>query len=345
MKVKQKQKRINYIDIAKGIAILFMIIGHVTQRGWKRNVIFSFHMPLFIICSGIFYKKDRTFKEEMIKIIKKLILPYCFYLFLDTFIRCTINAGFDFNIMKKIIVEFSKSLIMSYTYKGNLNIYNNITPAGVLWFVPMLAVIRLVFYGIKKFTKENEILLCLVNILISFIGYILGINTYFLPFNIDIAFFSIIFYYFGYLMKKYQLMEKFHWKELSVITIIWIIGIKFACIELALRKYPTFSVITAICGNLVVLNICKILSNWFNFKAFTWAGQNSFKILGAHQFDWRIIEKVIPFTKLSKNYTLNKIEYSCIRIIFCVTFAYVLVLIEKILKKIVYKKKHKCLYQ
>lgn len=51
------QKRIGYIDIARGIAIILMIIGHVIGQGKNKNFIFSFHMPLFIIISGIFFKE------------------------------------------------------------------------------------------------------------------------------------------------------------------------------------------------------------------------------------------------------------------------------------------------
>lgn len=50
---KTVKKRIDYLDIARGIAIILMIIGHVVS-GYKRVIIFSFHMPLFIIISGIF---------------------------------------------------------------------------------------------------------------------------------------------------------------------------------------------------------------------------------------------------------------------------------------------------
>ena len=45
--------KINYIDYSKGIAILFVIFGHVY---WGNNIvttwIYSFHMPLFFIISG-----------------------------------------------------------------------------------------------------------------------------------------------------------------------------------------------------------------------------------------------------------------------------------------------------
>lgn len=59
--LKQKQnnilkKRINYFDIAKGLGILLMIIGHMPIKNeYLKNFIFCFHMPLFFIISGYFF--------------------------------------------------------------------------------------------------------------------------------------------------------------------------------------------------------------------------------------------------------------------------------------------------
>ena len=42
--------RVGWIDVAKGIAIVLVIIGHTVQfGGGTRNFIFSFHMPLFFL--------------------------------------------------------------------------------------------------------------------------------------------------------------------------------------------------------------------------------------------------------------------------------------------------------
>lgn len=44
----KEQQRIQWIDIAKGITIFLGIIGYTAPFGiLERNMIFSFHMPLF----------------------------------------------------------------------------------------------------------------------------------------------------------------------------------------------------------------------------------------------------------------------------------------------------------
>lgn len=55
------KERIEYIDIAKGIGILLVIAGHLfAYRGPISRWIFSFHMPLFFILSGICYKMNSS---------------------------------------------------------------------------------------------------------------------------------------------------------------------------------------------------------------------------------------------------------------------------------------------
>lgn len=51
----EKKQRLDYIDAAKAIAIILVIIGHCYWVGAVprlRNIIYSFHMPLFFVVSG-----------------------------------------------------------------------------------------------------------------------------------------------------------------------------------------------------------------------------------------------------------------------------------------------------
>ena len=68
-------KRIGWIDIAKGVTILLVIVGH-TLIGYKVNdYIYAFHMPLFFICSGLLFK-PKDIKMVAKNNAKKLLVPY-----------------------------------------------------------------------------------------------------------------------------------------------------------------------------------------------------------------------------------------------------------------------------
>lgn len=63
-----KQKRVEWVDIARGVGIIVVVFGHVL-RGienanivmpsqfflWSDRLVYSFHMPLFFVLSGLFF--------------------------------------------------------------------------------------------------------------------------------------------------------------------------------------------------------------------------------------------------------------------------------------------------
>jgi len=48
-----KKERIEWLDIAKCITIILMVVGHTTIPKILSNFIWAFHMPLFFIASGM----------------------------------------------------------------------------------------------------------------------------------------------------------------------------------------------------------------------------------------------------------------------------------------------------
>ena len=68
-------ERVRYFDIAKGIAILCIIAGHM-GNGIINNFVFTFHVPIFFLISGYFLKNNTSLKEFALKKYKQLIRPY-----------------------------------------------------------------------------------------------------------------------------------------------------------------------------------------------------------------------------------------------------------------------------
>lgn len=95
----QSKKRILEIDIAKGFAIILAVIGHAFPDAVKgfwiagkdslaasvEGFIYSFHMPLFFMCSGflLFPKLSGGGTNNQVKSrFKRLMIPYLFLSFL-----------------------------------------------------------------------------------------------------------------------------------------------------------------------------------------------------------------------------------------------------------------------
>lgn len=72
-------KRIIWIDIAKAIAILLMVIGHTSIPHVLSNFIWAFHMPLFFIASGFTNGGGKTLAEFIMSKTKSLLLPFVVY--------------------------------------------------------------------------------------------------------------------------------------------------------------------------------------------------------------------------------------------------------------------------
>lgn len=68
-------KRLDWIDIAKGIAIILVIVGHtVPNPSPLRHAIFSFHMPVFFILAGYTFR-PKPWRELLSGSVSRLLVP------------------------------------------------------------------------------------------------------------------------------------------------------------------------------------------------------------------------------------------------------------------------------
>ena len=58
-------ERDDNIDIIRGILIVLVVLGHYGE-GLLHDVIFLFHMPVFLILSGYLFKRDKLLDSEYI---------------------------------------------------------------------------------------------------------------------------------------------------------------------------------------------------------------------------------------------------------------------------------------
>ena len=125
-----KSDRIHYLDIAKGIGIYLVVLGHVTHSEWLWYYIWQFHMPLFFFISGLLYTPKDSFRAFLIKRAKSLYIPYVIF-FLITFVYWVLIE----RKYRGAEIPISYELVgLPYgTYEGGHLFFN-----GVLWFLPCL---------------------------------------------------------------------------------------------------------------------------------------------------------------------------------------------------------------
>ncbi len=138
----RSDKHLIYPDIAKGIGIILVILGHIEYISLPlRNFIVSFHMPLFFVISGILMnvtgEENREFKSVVSKKAKHIMLPYLYFSVLDTLVYLLYfyATGRDGGM----------ATVLSY-------ITNTLTFYGisVLWFLPTLFASEIIFLLIRK---------------------------------------------------------------------------------------------------------------------------------------------------------------------------------------------------
>lgn len=174
--------RIDYIDIAKGIGIILMVIGHSLNETSKlRLFIYLFHMPLFFFISGIVINKKYFYDiKSLIKNkFKGLYYPFVKYSIIFIFLHnLFVNLHLYENLgvtAKYNIINIFKSIIRALLFMQTDWLL------GPLWFLWILFLSEIVFgilgNFIIKIKKENsDKILGLVCFFMFLIGMLLSIK-------------------------------------------------------------------------------------------------------------------------------------------------------------------------
>ena len=279
------------VSIAKGLAIIMMVIGHAGAPTPLVRFISIFHMPLFFMLSGYCFKEKylTDFKNFAKKRFTGIYFPYitfsllflfCHQLFVEMHIyditHPESNGCAHVYPLKEYLNRAIKILFMMQGHDTLL--------AGFC-FLKDLFFGSFYFYLLAKYTRKSfwvPIALAAILILLSYTE--LRIKILFLEKRIVMA---ILFIYLGYLAKSLKLKSNF----LVILITIEITYLASACglfKKVGMLDFTTLEalpfVIFALVGSYMLFSISKILSNWDNrFTRFLiYAGNHSLGILAWH---------------------------------------------------------------
>lgn len=283
--------RVGWIDIAKGIAILLVILGHTVGK-ITRGVIFSFHMPLFFILSGTTFKlsvDNNQFVRKTEKACRHLFIP--------------VVALYSLQIILNIIKNFSsiewKSYIAEridvFVYGSGVpvNVLGTSVPAiGIPWFLMALFLGRSFFDYLHLRLNNKQFMV--VIIICTLAGVAFG-KLQWLPFSFDIALAIMPFFYFGNYLKNVDMKNK-TWQYGCISIGVWVITLlicyvaKHAYMELACRRYTLFPVcyVTAIAGTMFIGYFSIIAERLKIMKPFMYLGKYSMYMLWVHSMDYTV---------------------------------------------------------
>ena len=129
--------RIKWLDSAKALGIILVVLGHVPSQYEYRWVIYLFHMPLFFMLSGYLFKFIEP-RKECVRSMKALIVPYLMYSIVLYLLWTIQNRIFDPWLLVDILTSNQNS------------IGNKATSLCPLWFLVSLFTMRIVTSLIGK---------------------------------------------------------------------------------------------------------------------------------------------------------------------------------------------------
>ena len=128
--------RLDWVDVARGIGIVAVVVGHVWTRGPLRDALYSFHMPLFFLLSGML-SRPQPIGAFTRRQLASQMRPYAIFLTLlivaDQIIE-PLKGG------RPIFHQWPGDLLPILLGGSWLR-----GPYTIFWFIPCLMVARILF--------------------------------------------------------------------------------------------------------------------------------------------------------------------------------------------------------
>lgn len=160
--------RLEWVDVARGIGIVAVVLGHVWTRGPLRDAMYSFHMPLFFLLSGMLSRPQSVVRFTRRQLMGQM-RPYAAFLLLlilaDQIIEPLKGGRPIFHDWPRDIVP----ILLGGTWLRG--------PYTIFWFVPCLMVSRIAFNAMltrwpDPFDRRWTMLLLAVLLLAYALGWL-----------------------------------------------------------------------------------------------------------------------------------------------------------------------------
>ncbi|MBQ7920149.1 MAG: acyltransferase [Lachnospiraceae bacterium] len=350
------KKRIAYLDVARGIGMILVVMGHVDFISEPlRDYITSFHMPLFLIVSGILLYVTKTEERSFGQVAKRkcctILLPYFVF-----------SGG-------AILFELVRALVKDLDMTGELlrRCFQTLCLQGfsTFWFLPTLFIGELIFLKVRqkwnlKWTAGIGIGLTILMYFVAIgeksfyqshagvLGYELLHDVLLVP--IRGAFsggYIFLGYFLGILLEK---RPSVLWRDgpagIFLLIVTAIINQFASFVDLRFLQFgnPILFFLRTICGAIGVIMLCRGLEaylNGFVGNVLRFFGKNSLIIMTTH-LDYRILNYCIKAAALINGFVRNQVLYAVLTVLFVfLVEAVVIYIINRFFYKILGRKTQK----
>lgn len=340
------------INIAKGLAIVLMVVGHSGCPPLLHDAIYLFHMPLFFFISGWVFKEqylDNKF-TYFVNRLKRLYSPFVRYGLLFLLLH---NLFYFLNFYNPPVEAYTKQQLFQQaikviTFRGSDQLL------GGFWFLKVLFSSALLclfcLYGINKFSiikKKNlgKVTLAFGFLIATFIAALTGIETkYFVAATLFMA---------GSIVREHSnIMVHGKWYYILILLCgVLIVAAYFKPLSMFGVRSPLLIIYylsVAFLGIFISLLLAQLATKQNNIKdAFVYIGQNTMLILIWHMLSFKLVSLIkvwqygLPFSDLGQFPVINAhnsfywILYSIVGVLLPMIYSLSLKLKEQRIKRTV----------
>ena len=279
------------LDIAKGLCIIFMVVGHSGCPTYLRDFIYMFHMPCFFFISGWLLSDEylHDLKRGLYRKIKGTYIPYVkwmliFLLFHNVFASIHIyENSYSWQ-------TFMMGILRAFTMTGREPLL------GGFWFLVSLfwaSVISLLFL----YMLFNYMALTWKNISVGvIIILVVAMLRHYIPFRLPGMFgeqtlLAIAFYTSGFLCRKKKILSGLQLKERLLLLVVPAVAAFFFKLEMISVQgwFVLVYYVIAIPGIISILLLSRELSRHHIAFILTYIGDKTLYILVFHFFAFKLI--------------------------------------------------------
>lgn len=307
-----KKQRWDYIDVAKGLGMLAVILGHIGLSGWN-IFIFSFHMPLFFIISGFFFHTQDN-RGYLVKRSRQLLIPYvftCVCIILLAILRETAKAvlygGELLRPIKTAVVRWSLAGILGSGSRTDYFGINCNYFIGAIWFLLAMFWAGLLVNILLKH-KHGSIAI----LIIGAIGLI-SAKFIWLPWSIQPATAAAVYILIGYsLRNKLDRLENV-WVVIGCfccwicyLTLCYSTNKKIAVVD-AVFPWWVIDFVGSTAATVCVLYVSRIICRITRVtkRFLVWYGRNSLIVLCFHLMELFLFQRKIVRSFIAQFGTLS----------------------------------------
>ncbi|AYJ41454.1 acyltransferase family protein [Lactiplantibacillus pentosus] len=265
-------KRIEWIDIAKGIAILAVVVGHTLgpyNGQFFGSLIFAFHMPIFFMLSGYLYH-PRPPIQECRRGAVNLLLPYL----ATAVLVLVVSAVARWLPHNPVLLAYFPSWqtgLLAAVYGAGSPVFNpwhwQVQPIGAVWFLLSMFIAIQLFNGWMALTaryaqrSRQDLARGVIVIALAISGGVLGQIAY-LPWAFNAALLAQVFLYAGYLVRQTNLLQRMPAPWYLLLTFMWLLSAFQGYFALTVPVSPNLliSVMGGVAGSLCVIRFSEWLS-------------------------------------------------------------------------------------